>query len=145
MNTGRDLRKVLERRNLLDDDAGITTMKEILYNIGKTVLATKLKKHSAIGVRRYRLVRKSCCNLIYIVRDLVTCWGTSWSFIPNFNDKLFLFLLLGSSAFNQSFKNFLRLFIFLMWEILIRLERVLCKVYLDAVSFHGAFHFCRRY
>ena len=73
MNTGRDLRKVLERRNLLDDDAGITTMKEILYNIGKTVLATKLKKHSAIGGRRYRLVRKSCCNLIYIVRDLVTC------------------------------------------------------------------------
>ena len=49
VHTGRDLRKVLERKNLLDNGEGINIMKEILHNIGKTYLAKKLDKHLAIG------------------------------------------------------------------------------------------------
>ena len=49
METGRDLRKVLEKKNLLDNDAGIKTMKEILHNIGKKELAAKLDELIVIG------------------------------------------------------------------------------------------------
>ena len=49
VDTGSKLRKVLERKNLLDKDPAIKLMKEILHNIGKTDLATKLDKYLAIG------------------------------------------------------------------------------------------------
>ena len=49
MDTGRDLRKVLEKKNLLGNDACITTLKEILHSIGKTDLVTKFDEYLAIG------------------------------------------------------------------------------------------------
>ena len=49
MDTGFKLRKVLERKNFLDKDAGIDSMKKILHEIGKTDVVTKLDKYLAIG------------------------------------------------------------------------------------------------
>ena len=49
IRTGRDLKNVLERKNLLGNDAGIQTMKEILLSIEKTDVATKLDQYLAIG------------------------------------------------------------------------------------------------
>lgn len=49
METGRDLRKVLEKKNLLDNDVGTKAMKEILQSIGKKDSAAKLDKLLVIG------------------------------------------------------------------------------------------------
>lgn len=49
VKTGRALSKVLVKKNLLDNDAGIKTMEEILHNIGKKDLAAKLRKLIVIG------------------------------------------------------------------------------------------------
>ena len=49
MNTGRDVRNVLLRRNLLDKDADVKTMIDILHKIEKTDLARKLEKCLVIG------------------------------------------------------------------------------------------------
>ena len=49
VKTGRALSKVLVKKNLLDNDAGIKTMQEILHNIGKNDLAAKLRKLIVIG------------------------------------------------------------------------------------------------
>ena len=43
------MRKVLERKNLLDNDAGIKVMKEILHSVGKTDLVAKLDNCFVIG------------------------------------------------------------------------------------------------
>lgn len=51
METGRDLRKVLEKKNLLDNDVGTKAMamKEILQSIGKKDSTAKLDKLLVIG------------------------------------------------------------------------------------------------
>lgn len=49
MDTGRDLRKLLGKKNILHNDASINTMKEMLHNIGKKELVQKLNEHLAIG------------------------------------------------------------------------------------------------
>ena len=49
MNTGRDVRKVLQGKNLLGKDADIKTMKCALHIIGRMDLATKLEKGLKIG------------------------------------------------------------------------------------------------
>ena len=49
LHTGRDLKEVLVKRNLLVNDAGIQTMKEVLQSIERADLATKLDKYLEIG------------------------------------------------------------------------------------------------
>lgn len=49
VDTGRDLRKLLGKKNILHNDASINTMKEMLHNIGKKDLVQKLNEHLAIG------------------------------------------------------------------------------------------------
>ena len=49
VDTGEDLRKLLERKNLLDKEEGIKMLMEILHSIEKTSLATKLWKCLVIG------------------------------------------------------------------------------------------------
>ena len=49
LHTGRDLKEVLVKRNLLVNDAGIKKMKEVLQSIERADLATKLDKYLEIG------------------------------------------------------------------------------------------------
>ena len=49
VDTGKDLRKVLEEKNLLGNDACISILKEFLHSIGKTDLVIKFDKYLAIG------------------------------------------------------------------------------------------------
>lgn len=49
MNTGRDVRNVLLRKNLLDKDADVKTMMDILHDVKRTDLAKKLEKCLVIG------------------------------------------------------------------------------------------------
>lgn len=49
MNTGRDVRNVLLRKNLLDKDADVKTMMDILRDVERTDLAKKLEKCLVIG------------------------------------------------------------------------------------------------
>ena len=49
VKTGRDVRNALLRKNLLDKDADVKTMMDILHGIERTDLATKLEKCLIIG------------------------------------------------------------------------------------------------
>lgn len=44
VDTGRDLRKLLGKKNILHNDASINTMKEMLHNIGKKRLSAKTER-----------------------------------------------------------------------------------------------------